>query len=262
MKNYASDIERVLFGLRTVIREANRHNVNSVFSKLGRIQYHVSELAKLFYEINSSSNASRPRSTSTIKYDQDNVNSRVNTPPNIVNENIISVVEPSKNSTQSESVNIKMDTLKQPSTSKSVSNSQFTESIKNSLKDATTKLEPITDPEMNKTNIDPSDISDFKTTATTDTVSQHSQVHKSKMREKSVPSTPIERVFGFGSLAAGLIFGRVKESTNSVLFGAQENSGGISEENANRLADSLSRMRGAALKLGQMLRSVSWIRHI
>lgn len=79
-------------------------------------------------------------------------------------------------------------------------------------------------------------------------------------RERRVPSTPFSRALGFAGLGAGLAWGTFQESAKRVLFGTpnlQEKqsvvSPFLSERNAERLALALCRMRGAALKLGQML---------
>lgn len=75
------------------------------------------------------------------------------------------------------------------------------------------------------------------------------------MRERAVPESAISRVFAFGGLGAGLVVGAAAEATRRV-FGQSETdqkSTFITEANAERLAATLSRMRGAALKLGQML---------
>jgi len=91
-------------------------------------------------------------------------------------------------------------------------------------------------------------------------------------RERSVPSSPISRVLHFGGLAAGLAFGTLSEmarrslapSPSSGSSGSAESKDGnsspakvyssvLTEANAERLAEALCRMRGAALKLGQML---------
>ncbi|KAL9659713.1 hypothetical protein QQ045_024522 [Rhodiola kirilowii] len=81
-----------------------------------------------------------------------------------------------------------------------------------------------------------------------------------KPRERRVPSTPFSRALGFAGLGAGLVWGTVQESTSRLLFGASsspENQSAISpflsDKNAERLANALCRMRGAALKIGQML---------
>lgn len=72
----------------------------------------------------------------------------------------------------------------------------------------------------------------------------------------AVPTTRISRAFGFASLGAGLAIGTVSELAKRT-FGASQNSNGplvlSNDANAQRLTDSLRRMRGAAMKLGQML---------
>lgn len=76
-------------------------------------------------------------------------------------------------------------------------------------------------------------------------------------RERKVPSTPFTRALGFAGLGAGLAWGTVEESAKRVLFGKEKQdsvmSPFLSEKNAERLALALCRMRGAALKIGQML---------
>ncbi|XP_010422699.1 PREDICTED: protein ABC transporter 1, mitochondrial-like [Camelina sativa] len=81
-----------------------------------------------------------------------------------------------------------------------------------------------------------------------------------RLRERKVPSTPIARAYGFFNLGAALAWGAVKESTYRMVNGTpatQENkpalSSIMSKENAERLALGLCEMRGAALKVGQML---------
>ncbi|KAL1544925.1 mitochondrial chaperone [Salvia divinorum] len=81
-----------------------------------------------------------------------------------------------------------------------------------------------------------------------------------KPRERKVPSTPFSRAIGFAGLGAGLAWGTFQESAKRVLYGTPESANSqqaispfLSERNAERLALALCRMRGAALKLGQML---------
>ncbi|EYU38463.1 hypothetical protein ABFS82_14G073400 [Erythranthe guttata] len=81
-----------------------------------------------------------------------------------------------------------------------------------------------------------------------------------RLRERKVPSTPFSRAMGFAGLGAGLAWGTLQESTKRVLFGTPNSENNqhalspyLSERNAERLALALCRMRGAALKLGQML---------
>ena len=77
-------------------------------------------------------------------------------------------------------------------------------------------------------------------------------------RERAVPSSRVGRVLGFGQMAASLLAGSVVERVGATFSG----SGGgdeapprprISRRNAEVFAEGLCRMRGAALKLGQML---------
>ena len=114
------------------------------------------------------------------------------------------------------------------------------------------------------------------------TSSFSSQMAPVRRREVAVPSSPVARVLGFGQLAAGLVAGTMAESARWAWRGGggkgKETSSAVSlddtsnknnqdysepllandsvfltEANAERLAVALCRMRGAALKLGQML---------
>lgn len=81
-----------------------------------------------------------------------------------------------------------------------------------------------------------------------------------KSKQSKVPSTRIERIFSFGSLGAGLAYGALSEMTKRG-FGMKKGESGavmdsspfLTEENAERIVNTLCRVRGAALKLGQML---------
>ncbi|XP_023530440.1 protein ABC transporter 1, mitochondrial [Cucurbita pepo subsp. pepo] len=81
-----------------------------------------------------------------------------------------------------------------------------------------------------------------------------------KPRERRVPSTPFTRAVGFAGLGASLAWGTLQESAKRLVFGPENLpnqppalSPFLSEKNAERLALALCRMRGAALKIGQML---------
>ncbi|XP_050236881.1 protein ABC transporter 1, mitochondrial [Mercurialis annua] len=86
------------------------------------------------------------------------------------------------------------------------------------------------------------------------------ELKRRKSRVRSVPSTPFSRAIGFAGLGAGLAWGTVQESAKRLVYGTPSSpdkqsalSPFLSEKNAERLALALCRMRGAALKLGQML---------
>lgn len=94
-------------------------------------------------------------------------------------------------------------------------------------------------------------------------------VHRNDVEEshrlkegRAVPSTRIGRAAGFASLGVGLAAGAAFEVASRALAGISGKEDGSDERkfspmandaNADRLAASLCRMRGAALKLGQML---------
>ena len=75
------------------------------------------------------------------------------------------------------------------------------------------------------------------------------------MKESTVPSSRLGRVWQYSGLATSMAFGAVSESFRRVTSGGstQPLSPFMSEANLSRLVSKLSRMRGAALKLGQML---------
>lgn len=74
-----------------------------------------------------------------------------------------------------------------------------------------------------------------------------------KLRESSVPSSRMSRIWNYGGLATGMLGGAITESVSRVFGGGGEGSLLLSGKNMERLVGKLSRMRGAALKLGQMM---------
>jgi aarF domain-containing kinase len=75
-----------------------------------------------------------------------------------------------------------------------------------------------------------------------------------RLREgQAVPSSRVGRAFGFASLGAGLAWGTVGELSSRLVGGGGSGNVITSDANADRLAATLCRMRGAALKMGQML---------
>lgn len=73
------------------------------------------------------------------------------------------------------------------------------------------------------------------------------------MRESRVPSSRFGRLWQYGGLATSMAFGAMGESFRRATGGGGDGSLMLSEANMNRLVAKLSRMRGAALKLGQMM---------
>ncbi|KAM4628314.1 atypical kinase COQ8B, mitochondrial isoform 2-T2 [Polymixia lowei] len=78
--------------------------------------------------------------------------------------------------------------------------------------------------------------------------------------ERKVPATRISRLANFGGLAVGLGIGAIAEVAKQSLGGKRTGDMGalldsplLSEANAKRIVDTLCKVRGAALKIGQML---------
>ncbi|KAK2764874.1 hypothetical protein FQN54_008571 [Arachnomyces sp. PD_36] len=76
-----------------------------------------------------------------------------------------------------------------------------------------------------------------------------------QMVESRVPSSRLGRLWQYGGLATSMAFGAVGESIRRAAGGAENSNGSLvlSAANMDRLVAKLSKMRGAALKLGQMM---------
>ncbi|KAM7201805.1 ABC1 domain containing protein [Rhypophila sp. PSN 637] len=74
-----------------------------------------------------------------------------------------------------------------------------------------------------------------------------------ELRESRVPSSRIGRLWNYGGLAAGMFAGTISEGLSRAVGGGSQGSMMLSPANMERLVAKLSRMRGAALKLGQMM---------
>ncbi|KAF4509704.1 hypothetical protein G6O67_003847 [Ophiocordyceps sinensis] len=74
-----------------------------------------------------------------------------------------------------------------------------------------------------------------------------------KLRESKVPASRFSRLWNYGGLAAGMLGGAMTESVSRAFGGGGQGSVMLSGKNMERLVARLSRMRGAALKLGQMM---------
>ncbi|KAJ0026973.1 hypothetical protein NQD34_017973 [Periophthalmus magnuspinnatus] len=91
----------------------------------------------------------------------------------------------------------------------------------------------------------------------------HKQMLSERARERKVPVTRLGRLANFGGLALGLGFGALAEVAKKTIRqndaeGEQkkavlDSSPFLSEANAERIVRTLCKVRGAALKLGQML---------
>ncbi|KAF2157953.1 ABC1-domain-containing protein [Myriangium duriaei CBS 260.36] len=84
-------------------------------------------------------------------------------------------------------------------------------------------------------------------------IAPDSPISSYQMHESKVPESRLGRIWQFGGLATSMAFGAVGETFRRVTGGASDGSVMLSEANMTRLVAKLSRMRGAALKLGQMM---------
>ncbi|KAI1423037.1 ABC1 family-domain-containing protein [Xylaria sp. FL1777] len=73
------------------------------------------------------------------------------------------------------------------------------------------------------------------------------------LRESKVPATRLGRIWNYGGLAAGMLGGALTEGLSRSFGGGGQGPVMFSAGNMERLVAKLSRMRGAALKLGQMM---------
>lgn len=80
------------------------------------------------------------------------------------------------------------------------------------------------------------------------------------MTESRVPSSRLGRLWQYSGLATSMAFGAVGEGLRRMTGGKDDYAGSImfSPGNMERLVAKLSKMRGAALKLGQMLSFQGW----
>lgn len=74
-----------------------------------------------------------------------------------------------------------------------------------------------------------------------------------QLRESKVPASRVSRLWNYGGLAAGMLGGAMTEGVSRAFGGGGQGSVLLSGGNMERLVAKLSRMRGAALKLGQMM---------
>ncbi|KAK2778570.1 hypothetical protein FQN53_001769 [Emmonsiellopsis sp. PD_33] len=131
----------------------------------------------------------------------------------------------------------------------------------------TATVEPIISPEIRETAATPDGENDSIDALAADIASNAapSEVRSSsaqstpkvpvyQMVESRVPSTRLGRLWEYGGLATSMAFGIVGESIRRATS-SDANNGSLmfSPDNVERLVSKLSKMRGAALKLGQMM---------
>ncbi|KAI9826861.1 MAG: hypothetical protein M1832_005800 [Thelocarpon impressellum] len=135
---------------------------------------------------------------------------------------------------------IKLDAAKTPQEHARLTEERGPAAQSTSLEIPTEPAEASADPDMHDLA---ADLADSKTSSNVPY-----QLHESK-----VPSSRFGRLWQYGGLATGMAFGAVSESLRRVGGGDAGGSLMLSAANMDRLVAKLSRMRGAALKLGQMM---------
>ncbi|KAI9014592.1 ABC1 family-domain-containing protein [Phycomyces nitens] len=93
------------------------------------------------------------------------------------------------------------------------------------------------------------------TTVLKENTAYFTQEPKKVLKEARIPTSRAGRMWHYGTLATGLGLGAISESVKRATGISSNNQGSVmlSEKNVDRLVEKLSRMRGAALKMGQML---------
>lgn len=79
------------------------------------------------------------------------------------------------------------------------------------------------------------------------------QAPKHELRESKVPSSRLGRIWNYSGLAAGMFAGAMSEGFSRAVGRGGQGSMMLSPANMERLVAKLSKMRGAALKLGQLM---------
>ncbi|RIA93881.1 ABC1 family-domain-containing protein [Glomus cerebriforme] len=90
---------------------------------------------------------------------------------------------------------------------------------------------------------------------TQESIQQSNEEKRNILKKSKIPTSRVGRLFHYGELAVGLGVGAMSEAIRRAT-GVSKMKGGsvlMNEANIERLVNKLSRMRGAALKLGQMI---------
>ncbi|KAK4215901.1 ABC1-domain-containing protein [Rhypophila decipiens] len=109
------------------------------------------------------------------------------------------------------------------------------------------------EPTVGTNTMPPNEEEDANMVADLSSPSASSSAPRYELRESRVPSSRIGRLWNYGGLAAGMFAGTISEGLSRAVGGGSQGSMMLSPANMERLVAKLSRMRGAALKLGQMM---------
>ncbi|ETK85171.1 Atypical/ABC1/ABC1-A protein kinase [Phytophthora nicotianae CJ01A1] len=227
---WTQDFVRVLQGASKVAEQVVRTQGPDVATKSGQLSKHATELARLVpYFLNGEGAPPAPASQ-PVQVQPAAASKPVQTQPTVASEAVQTQTE-----TQEKAPVLKqqVDTIRE--TPKNPEMKITTEP----LKDDTIKLPDLEDKTSEPLKIDTPPVVD-------------EEPPKKVWEEKHVPSSPLSRILGFGGLAARLAVGTAAEIVRSGGKNGTYNAL-VSDANAEKLAETLCTMRGAALKLGQML---------
>ncbi|UKZ83586.1 hypothetical protein TrVFT333_011395 [Trichoderma virens FT-333] len=138
-----------------------------------------------------------------------------------------------------------------PETAPEIATEDITKTAPEAVPGTTSETSPGTSPSPDTIKVNEEIIEAVKATINPET--PPANVPSYQLRESKVPATRFSRILNYGGLAAGMLGGAVTESVSRAFGGGGEGSVLLSGGNMERLVAKLSRMRGAALKLGQMM---------
>mmetsp|Transcript_242 Transcript_242/g.294 ORF Transcript_242/g.294 Transcript_242/m.294 type:complete len:641 (-) Transcript_242:146-2068(-) len=253
------DLVRVFRGVGLVVDQLVAHNKSGLREKVSRAQFHASELMKVAFEIrtdmanNDNKSSEHDHSYSSSTHPTVENSHDFHSPPSspVPPTPFITTPIPSTPFVSPITAPLPMTVSTPPSIDSpplhEASNVSIPISIQDYVKPAEVKHVENTKTE-DLIGFDPAIKNAEKKTTPAGVVNG---VRTSSMRERAVPATPLGRMWGFGSLGVRMALGAAGDSVSRTLSGDDKK--GISDANAERLAEALCRMRGAALKLGQML---------
>eukprot|EP01038_Epipyxis_sp_PR26KG_P010968 gene10968-14728_t len=282
------DYNRVLKGINLVVDQIILRNKPDAIDRLSRARYHINELVSIMNEsfndslINRNTttpNSNQHRNDVSTNISNDPINSKIPihksydetkipqqhiniiSNPNFSDTTVATISRPFSNYIPESTANI-TDSLNNINIANESTAVKFEESasmnmIENqkvtqqtySVENIISSPHPTLD-NYNNPEIDPHLVG-FDTPNASSTIAYEQMESKKQMNERAVPATQLQRMFGFGSLAVRMAMGSAASRASNFVNGMPINT--VSDDNAERLAEALCRMRGAALKLGQML---------
>ncbi|OQR95554.1 hypothetical protein THRCLA_07766 [Thraustotheca clavata] len=244
---------RVLDGVGLVAEQLVK-NAKPMEEQSRRVLQHAADVLSLVPQVAGqvAQRSSQPQEAvnqalETMAQPLETINQSLETMAQPLNQSLDTMTQPLETINRSlETMNQSLDAMNEPLAATSQATIETVKEVKQSEKDEQKIVKPI---DTLKTEVK-SEIPRAKPFAPVEIPT----IQPREWTEKHVPSTPLARIVGFGALAARLAVGTatavIQNPTGEKT--ALKNAF-VSDANAERLADALCTMRGAALKLGQML---------